>query len=480
VSSYLNFPNSAANAENTFSQSTFDRLTSHLLSWRQSPGAFGSVHLHPCWGTISSLERRYHGQTCWTIPALLEVVTRLSDVTGDAFWSALAGDIISNLLFLQADEGGFVHASFEFEPSYDCEQSCPIHQALPLLAFFHYHEWPGAFPHLRAQIRPALDRHAAWMKRYWWKRGNAGEAPLRRPGWCGVTNQDLAQIAALAEYGRLFGDWRGYEEFGRPALDEYLSPRLYLEEFGLFLRGDAHPEPHYVERTFYYGIILKLLRVIGRATGDKRIAPVCDNVTRHLFDAVVKGPDGLDHLGWNIELAGEKKLAVVGCSAQPISLPGYPGLLEPMRDYAEKTGESELLDQVASLESTLAAYVFSDGTLPSSLDRRQPIMQVVPSSLLPEFWSYLARRLGKNLQRPLLALRPSVRRRFENVIWEESSSAWRLTKDHALQFTGIKSNPGAVFIGAEPSANFPTRAFSDEPVWEEVSLSPVPEPSFSM
>jgi hypothetical protein len=50
MSSVLNYPNPTAQAENIFTQETFDRLTTHLLSWIKTPGAFGSIHI--CLGRL--------------------------------------------------------------------------------------------------------------------------------------------------------------------------------------------------------------------------------------------------------------------------------------------------------------------------------------------------------------------------------------------------------------------------------------------
>jgi hypothetical protein len=214
------------------------------------------------------------------------------------------------------------------------------------------------------------------------------------------------------------------------------------------------------------------LRIIHHATGDKRIPAVWDNVTHHLFDAMIIGPDGRDHLAWNIQLkeGPGKKLEAVGHTIRPISLPGYPNLLEPMRKYADRTQDPVFLDKIARLETTLASYVFSDGTLPSSLDAQTPLMQVVPSALLPEFWLYLARRLGHNLQQPVIAPRAFVTRSYQEITWKEDEWAWTLESGGKPLYAGIKLNPGAVFIGEEKPANLPPKAFAGEPVLEQVVL----------
>ncbi len=162
---------------------------------------------------------------------------------------------------------------------------------------------------------------------------------------------------------------------------------------------------------------------------------------------------------------------MAGRALRPISLPGYPGLLDPMRDYAMRTGEPRLLEQVSRLESTLAGYVFTDGTIPSAIDPAMPLMQVVPSALLPEFWAYLARRLERALKPPRIAPRIAVRRSFGKISWTESAAAWWLTDDGAPLFTGIKSNPGAVFAGAEGPINLPPDAFPDDVALEEVRFT---------
>ena len=443
MSIQITYPNPSASPETVFTQETFDRQTAYLLTWQQSAGAFGALYLHPCWGTASVLDRQYHGQTAAGSRLMLTGAMRLYTGTKAERWQALAAEIVANILFLQDASGGFIHASGEFEPTYSCEATCPIHQFLPALALLEYYAWPHGDQRLKDSIRPAIDRHWNWFTK-WWKRGNQGIALTDRAGWCGVTNQDLVVVAVLAEYGRLFGDFRRYEEFGIPTRDEFLSPRFYNEKHGLFLRGDML-KPDFHERTLYASVILPMLDIIHGVDPDPRIPGVIDNATRHLFDALTTGEDGMIHLAWGADLNEDGH---VTWAEGPFGVPGYAPILEYMEAFAQKSCERQFLDGVAGLRRTLAAYVFADGTVPVAIGSPNPLFAIAPASGLPELWLYIAKRLGKDLRDPAPITPPCVLRTTADFAWRENPLAWMIEKDGQRQYSGLKPNPGAVAKGA--------------------------------
>ncbi len=423
---------------------TLKKANAQLMSWRQAAGAFGQLLLHPCWEEASSLDRRYHGQTIYRNAEVLQGALRLYKANGDISWRLLADDVAANILYLQTPGGGFYHAAYEFEPSYTCEHSCPIHQSAPILALLDYVEFPEANANRVALIKPAIDTWWKWMERFWWLRGNQWKQPLEVPGFCGVTNQDLVVVAALARYARVYQDDSLYVRFGKPVLDTYLGPAYYHSQIGLFERGD---KPNFVERTSYYEVIISMLEIIHRETGDPRLPEIVDNVARHLFDALHIGPDGLTHLSWGAETEPGNRAEIKGWRASPYSFKAYPALIEIMHAYLQRHPNPQLQAGYDNLEKTLAAYVYADATIPVSLGT-EPVFAL--AGYVNTLWTYLVNRLGPQAQ--LSATPgpvPSVHRSCGDFVWKSNAHAWQLSRDNNTLYAGIKCNPGAIAIGPE-------------------------------
>jgi hypothetical protein len=437
----LTYPRIGATPENTFTQETFDRLTAHLLSWQQSPGAIGGLHLHPCWSETSSIARRYQGQSTWSSQWLMNGALVLHARTGGKRWALLAHDIVSNLLFLQAPDGGFIHAASEFEPAYTSSETCPIHQGMPLLAMLQYAQWSGARDDLREEIRCSIDAHWAWFQGSWWMAGNQWQKPLRLAGWCGVTNQDLTIVAALALYGSVFGDWTRYEQVGRPVLDAYLSPVYYHEEMGLFERGD---KANFVERTNYYDIIIDMFEIIHEATRDERLPRAIANVAGAFERAAYVGADGLTHLAWGAETDPDDKSCVTGWIKEPRTIAAYPAVLGSLR----RNPQGGSADLIRALEMTLAAYVYADGTVPCSLGQN-PLLSIVPGSDVIRWWRFLIDYLGENLRPPSHQAVPRVQRSLGNLTWSAGPRFWQISENGARLYAGIKNNPSGIAIGPD-------------------------------
>ncbi len=393
----LYYPRLEMTPAEVFSQEYLNRVTALVKSWQQGPGSIGALHLHSCWGKTSVLGKRYHGITAATSWPLMNAVLTLHRQTRADSWSQMADEIVSNVLYLQSPEGGFVHASGEFEPTYTCRETCPIHQGMPILALLAYAGAEGADPRLLRRIRPAIDRHWQWFHGEGWRRGNQWSGPLPC-GWCGVTNQDLTIVAALAFYGKIFGDWSRYEQFGKPVLDRYLGPAYYYDQLGLFERGD---KPHFVERTNYFDVILEMLEIIRLCTGDAGILSVETNIVNHLQDAAYRGEDGLTYLAWGAETAPEDQARVTGWIRSPCVVGALPGLVRAMRHHQKVAPSSHTAALIAELEKTMAAWTYSDGMLPGALNSEDPIMSIVPSSEIFRIWLNLIERLGDGLTDPV-------------------------------------------------------------------------------
>jgi hypothetical protein len=440
----IHYPNCAASPGDIFSQRTLDLATANLLSWRQAAGAFGEMHLHACWGDSSAISRRYHGETIGTLRMVLHGAMGLYDVTRRGRWRDLAEDVVGEILFLQTPKGGFYHASAEYEPTYTCEQSCPIHQGLPVLALLEYLAWSHANPARREAIRDAIEAHWRWFEGYWWKRGSDERGkPLPEAGFCGVTNQDLVIVAVLARYGQVFGDMTRYEQFGKPTLDMFLGPQYYREALGLFERSG---EGNFVERTTYYHIVVETLEIVYGITKDERLPGVIDNVAVHLFDTLHTGADGLTHPAWGATLDETDPTRVKEWIKYPYIVSEYPLLLAIMDHYLQRHPDEALRQKYLEFEKTLAAYVYADGSLPSALGR-DPIFAVVGKT--PVFWGYLIKRLGVGLQDPAPVTLPVLHRSVGSLTLKGNGRLWAIEKDGVRVFAGLKANPSGIAIGPD-------------------------------
>lgn len=440
----MHFPRLSADPEGVFTRDLLRTATAQLLSWRQGAGVFGQLHLHACWGEASSLRRRYHGQTIARYHRILGGAIRLHRNSGDDRWRLLAGDMVGNILYLQTRDGGFYHASSECEPTYTCGESCPIHQGLPVLALLDYAAWPEADTMRVAQIKPAIDAWWRWFEAHWWRRGNAWKSPLPKPGFCGVTNQDLVIVAALARYGEVFGDRTLHVRFGRPVLDAYLENDYYHERIGLFERGD---KANFTERSSYYDIILPMLEIVHTATGDERLPRVIDNVAGHLFDALHTGADGLTHMAWGAQTDPSDKTRVLGWQRLPCTFSSYPLFVQLMREHLRRHPDEAREKGCRQLERTLAAYVFADGTIPVALGA-DPLFAV--AGHVNTLWAFLVDRLGEAADVTMDAVDlPVVRRTCGDVAWQTDGRSWTIERGGRREFAGLKCNPFGILIGDE-------------------------------
>jgi hypothetical protein len=463
----IHYPRLDATPASTFTQDLFDRAHAQLMSWQQAPGAFGDLHLHACWGDSSVMTRRYHGQSIFQSYRLMRGFLRLFEQTGEARWKQFADNVVENILFLQAPGGGFYHASSEYEPTYTAEESCPIHQGLPLLALLLYVNWPHADAQRKGTIRDVIDRHWRWFESHWWKRGNQWKTGLDFAGFCGVTNQDLVIVAALAQYAVLYGDDSRYEQFGRPTLETYVSPRYYHERIGLFERGDR---PNFAERTVYYDVIIPMLRLIDAAKPDARIQPVIDNVTRNLFSASYVSGDGLMHLAYGAETFEDDKRKIKRWVRDPRNVASYPGHLHAMAELLHCEPNAEHQRIYDELERTVAAYTFTDGNLPLAIGG-DPLFAVV--SRAETRWLALMDRLGNQLRSPAATKLPVIHRSCGSMVFQSDPRTWAIVNNGKRLFMGLKSNPSAIAIGAEEElAGADATLLSNCEVSENISASP--------
>jgi hypothetical protein len=447
----IQYPNLDASPESAFTQEVFNRTHARMMSWQQAPGAFGDLHLHACWGDSSVLNRRYHGQTVHQSSGRMRGFMRLFEATGQLRWKLTVDDVLANILFLQSPSGGFYHASSEYEPTYRPEESCPILQGLPILALIDYAAWPHADPARKSIIRNAIDRHWQWFEKHWWKRGNEWKKGLDEPGFCGVTNQDLVIVAALARYAVIYGDDSRYQQFGKPTLDTYLSPLYYHQHIGLFERGDR---PNFAERTIYYDVILPMLRIIDESIPDPRIAPVIENVTRTLFAAAYVSSDGLTHLAYGADTFENDKRQIKEWIREPRNIASYPGHLDAMAELLVHHPNPKQQAIHDGLLRTVAAYTFADGQLPLAIGG-DPMFSIVSRSETQ--WSSLIQRLGNRLISPTPIQLPTIHRSCRGLTFQSDGRMWAIVRDGNRVFAGLKANPSAIAVGPHeqiPGADF--------------------------
>lgn len=447
----IHYPRTERDPAEAFGPRTLALVTAQILSWQQAAGAVGALHLHECWNDNSVLSRGYHGPTAANLGLLLSSALKLGKGAGEAWVAHFADSLAGQLLWQQAPEGGFFHASGEYEPTFTAEESCPIHQMLPALGLLEYYEAQPANAAVREVIETKLEKHFEWFQR-WWKRGNAWSGPLKFAGWCGVTNQDLVAIAAMAHYGKAVGDWRPFEEFGRPALDTYLGPRYLHERTGLFERGDR---ANFSERSHYMIIIRDMLERVQAIRPDPRVPDVVQHISEVLQSAAFRDDRGVFGFAWGADDAATQREGSLQWDRSRTAL--SPGFIHCLELYPET---------VRSVEETLASRVFADGMLAGPANKTSPLFAVAPSaSITEEFWGFLIKR-NPGVKMSTLPKVPAVRRSFLNVEYSSFADGWVIRTDGEVNFRGVKQLSFGVLKG---EADFSFLALREpEPEFVEV------------
>ena len=444
----IQYPIKGRRLEETVNQHTLDMLITQMEDWQQGPGVIGRLNLHACWGVTSVLDRRYQGETVTAFTEQMRVVRRLYDQTKNPKWRVMADSMAAHLLYLQDSSGGFIHATAEFEPTFDT-RGCPIHYFNPVIALCEYYLWEHAEESIRSMIPPAVDRQWEWSLTHAWQAGNGYRHPLDFPGWCGVTNQDLTAVGALAMTGKAFGKWDRFEQYGKPVLDYYLSPVYYHEKIGLFERGDG---PNFAERTVYYIHILNMLERIYDIVGDERLARAADNVIDHLFDAVFVGKDGMTYLARGAITDPEDKSRVLGWEYGSIAFNGYPTLLRHMQAYLTRHPSPERSRVVEALRSTIAGYIFADGNIPMGIFNPNPLFTVASVPDCEGYLRLVMDILGDSLRDPQRVELPAVHRRQGNLTWKQNGRLWAIEENGVRKYGGYTRYAGGITIGPDEPA----------------------------
>ncbi|HSI07988.1 MAG TPA: hypothetical protein VK985_05310 [Rariglobus sp.] len=465
----ITYPRPDRSPSDAFGPATLGLATAQILAWRQGAGAVGGLHLHACWGVSSALARHYHGQTVAGLAHVHEGVRMLANGSDSFRWRHFADALAAQMLWLQSPKGGFIHASGENEPSYDSHWSCPIHQMLPMLALLdHYEDRPDDLV-VRNEIEISLARHLDWFSRFWWKRGNDWSGPLASAGWCGVINQDLVTIAALARYGQVVGDWRPFETHGLPALDVYLGPRYFNSSLGLFERGDR---ADFTERSGYLVLIGQMLTLIHRIKPDSRIPPILTRITETLTDSIFVDEAGFHHMASGInDAASRKQGRRVWLRNNKQVICDYTGLLTYLAKHGDPRSTA-LKNKIFGLQKTVASYVFSDGTLPNAIDPEAPLFAVAPSAnTLSGFWRFLINRNPAGIEWKDIPAVPEVIRRSGPVTYFNNADGWKISEMGSPSLHGIKRLSHGVFRDGEEWPGCKLAPTSLPGIEEDVSLT---------
>lgn len=467
-----NYPKKTQTPEDIFTPRTLAQTTAWLLSWQQGPGSFGGLHLHACWGESSAIARKYHGHSVVFLASLLRGVMRLAERQNGERWRDLAANIVQTLLWERKTEGGFAHASGEYEPTYGPQSSCPIHQMMPAWALIDYAAWSLAQPLLAKNIQQALQSHFQWFQNFWWKRGNDWQRPLPHEGWCGVTNQDLVVVAAYARYGKIFGDWNWFEKYGKPAMSIYLGKNYFRPNTGQFFRGDRKD---FLERVSYLGIIDQCLQSIYQDTGVESISPVLMSIRENLFRSVQHDQRRGWLIAWGAEYSETDDLADLRWNTSKVQISAYPEILPILNAHALCTQNLTYQSKVAKLEEVLASWIYSDGSLPAALDLDAPILCLPGSWAQLAWWHYLLQCCTESIDFDQLPPVPTVLRNAGDLSFLHSRDWWQLRQGKESIWWGYKPDAHGVFRSSDTPANLspPSHCTID---FEENIFLPIPSP----
>lgn len=426
-------------------QDAVNSLVSQMFVWQQSAGSIGSLILHSCWGNTSTLEKRYQGEYTSNFVSQMRTLRRLYDISHNKKWRIMMNSMASELLYLQESNGGFIHATAEFEPCFSTEHGCPIHWFNPIIALCEYYTWEYAEEDIKASIPEAVDKHWEWSLKKSWQNGNTYTGRLNHAGWCGVTNQDLVAIHAIVLSAKLFGKEEKYEKYAKPALD-YIFENNYYEALGLFERGD---QPNFAERTAYYDVILPTLEKLYELLGEKRLLDAYDNVTSHLFDAAFVDEKGFTHLKRGAITDACDKTVRLGWEDGAIATGTYFALSGHMEKYLKRHPDAEKEKIKEALLDTVAAYVLADGNFPRGVFNPNPLFHIAGGAISLGWLNKIMDILGSDLKEPEIVDIPCTHRKNQNFVWKQNGRVWAIEIDGVRSYGGYTRYPAGITVGPE-------------------------------
>ena len=194
-------------------------LYSWIESWHQADGYGGFLH-HAIHGTVNW----YHAKLVpsYTYEPLMNGFLNLYASTGNRCWLEKAEHCAKDLIAILDEASQFKYSGFEFAP----KGGSIVHTVNPLFAILKLYEITGE-KHYLTVVKKVLESVVC----IYWKGKNLS----------GPFNMTLIVAAAFAEYGRISGDWRLHNLYGKECFDLAKRNKVGIEggpAEGLYYRNE--------------------------------------------------------------------------------------------------------------------------------------------------------------------------------------------------------------------------------------------------
>lgn len=221
-------------------------LYSWLESWHQPNGYGGFLH-HAIHGTVNWC----HVQLVpsYTYEPLMNGFINLYNSTGNRKWLAKAEDCAQDLINILDDAHQFKYSGFEFAP----KGGSIVHTINPLFSFLKLYEITLNTKYLSV-VKEVLESVIC----IYWKGHNLA----------GPFNMTLIAASAFAEYGRVSGDWRLCNKYGKPCFEIVRNHKVGPEggkAEGLYYRSE---NDHSIIFPWYNTVKAIAMLRYGRAIND--------------------------------------------------------------------------------------------------------------------------------------------------------------------------------------------------------------------
>ena len=221
-------------------------LYSWIESWHQDDGYGGFLH-HAIHGTVNW----YHTKLVpsYTYEPLMNGFINLYNSTENKIWLDKAEHCAFDLMQILDDANQFKYSGFEFAP----KGGSIVHTVNPLFSFMKLYEITGKKLYLNV-VKNVLESVVC----IYWKGYNLS----------GPFNMTLIVAAAFAEYGRITGDWRLHDKYGKECFELAKRHKVGIEggeAEGLYYRNEDN---HSIIFPWYNTVKAIAMLRYGRAIGD--------------------------------------------------------------------------------------------------------------------------------------------------------------------------------------------------------------------
>jgi|GEM_PF-2807522 len=224
----------------------YSDLWSWIYSWRQADGYGGFLH-HAIHGTVNWSHARL--VPSYTYQPLMSGFMNLYEKTQNQKWLDYALQTANDLINILDKANQFKYSGFEFAPA----GGSIVHTINPLFAFFRLYRITGNKKLL--QVSKAVLESVVCI--YW-----------RGSNLAGPFNMTLMATAAMAEYGELTGDWRLYNNYGKPCFELAKEHRVGSDEKdleGLYYRLE---KDHSIIFPWYNCVKADAMMRVAKATNN--------------------------------------------------------------------------------------------------------------------------------------------------------------------------------------------------------------------